>query len=378
MSAAREAKGADGGAAGTRWNSPAGSRQYAAPAMQSSTAKLQPRVVAGRAGHAHQPRAAEHQSRHRAAAACEQASGKPACRDAKPGIQVGGVRRAQRRHGAHGRYGGCSLLPAGRNSQHRQRGGGAGDGQPQYRVGRQAGQQRHKGEAKRGALLGVLRHSALPGHGKKAHQKIGQPQHKQRFGRGGEDARQPGIARRGQAGADETEYDARRRGGGHGRIILTARTGQAAQERHHGRAGQVRRGVCQRQRKGVSGRRARGGAHRVGCGHSRREAEPQRAQAAQQRRAGAQPAQQCGAKLERERQKALGHARAHRLSHHGPFTEFDGHVGHHSFLPGFSGTALDGVRRICPLSFPARAGRFPEERHKPRAGRISMAGYPQL
>ena len=159
--------------------------------------QLQPRVVAGRAGHAHQPRAAEHQSRHRAAAACEQASGKPACRDAKPGIQVGGVRRAQRRHGAHGRYGGCSLLPAGRNSQHRQRGGGAGDGQPQYRVGRQAGQQRHKGEAKRGALLGVLRHSALPGHGKKAHQKIGQPQHKQRFGRGGEDARQPGIARHG-------------------------------------------------------------------------------------------------------------------------------------------------------------------------------------
>ena len=98
VSAAREAKGADGGAAGTRWNSLAGSRQY-----------------------------------------------------------------------AHGRYGGCSLLPAGRNSQHRQRGGGAGDGQPQYRVGRQAGQQRHKGEAKRGALLGVLRHSALPGHGKKAH-----------------------------------------------------------------------------------------------------------------------------------------------------------------------------------------------------------------
>lgn len=88
---------------------------------------------------------------------------------------------------------------------------------------------------------------------------------------------------------------------------------------------------------------------------------PQRAQAAQQRRAGAQPAQQCGAKLERKRQKALGHARAHRLSHHGPFTEFDGHVGHHSFLPGFSGTALDGVRRICPLSFPARRGAFPKK-----------------
>lgn len=93
----------------------------------------------------------------------------------------------------------------------------------------------------------------------------------------------------------------------------------------------------------------------------RRPASP-----AMRRKAGTQEAEGVGAR------------RAHRLSHHGPFTEFDGHVGHHSFLPGFSGTALDGVRRICPLSFPAGRGAFPEERHKPRAGRISMAGYPQL
>ena len=47
VSAAREAKGADGGAAGTRWNSPAGSRQYAAPAMQSSTASCSPALLPG-------------------------------------------------------------------------------------------------------------------------------------------------------------------------------------------------------------------------------------------------------------------------------------------------------------------------------------------